>query len=162
MKRKLIKDAAFGAIGGAAGTFVISKAMGLISRFQSRRDKRIERELVKEEPTEAIARIVARGVGIQLTRDQKKQLGHVVRWGYGAVWGAIYGVLRNQIPASSKAAGLPFGVALGLIGPAVLLPAFDLTPPATEFPASSHLRGLASHYAYAATVEGVCAALEAI
>src|SRR5215831_13492533 len=143
MNKKVIRGVLFGAVGGAAGTFVLGKAMGFLSRLQSNRDKWIERELVREEPTQALARRVAQGgFGIELTTEQKQQLGKAVQYGYGMFWGAIYGVLRNKLPASSKAAGLPFGVGVGLIGPAVLLPLMDLYPPATEFPVSSHLRGL--------------------
>ena len=162
MNNKVITDVLFGAVGGFAGTLVLEQVMGFLSRFQSNRDKWIERELVKEEPTQALARrVVQSGFGVELSKERKQQLGRAVQLGYGIAWGAIYGVLRNQLPATSKVAGLPFGVGLGLIGPAVLLPLMDLYPPATEFPVSSHIRGLASHYAYAATVEGVCEALEA-
>jgi hypothetical protein len=163
MNKKLVKDAVFGAIGGAAGTFVLGKMMGFISRFQSQQDKWIERELVKEEPTEALARRAARaGFGVELNRNQKQRLGQAVHWCYGLTWGTIYGLMRHRVPIASKAAGLPFGVAFGFFGPGFLLPMFNLTPSAKEFPASAHIRGLLSHYAYTATVEGVCAGLEAI
>src|SRR5436305_7476590 len=103
MDKKIIKDALFGAIGGIAGTFVIGKAMGLISRFQSEHDKWIERELVKEQPTEGLARRVAGSVGVDLSKGEKQIMGQAVYWGYGIVWGAIYGVLRNRVPVTAKA-----------------------------------------------------------
>ena len=162
MMNKVVKDAVFGAIGGIAGTFVLKKAMGFLAGFQSNRDKWLERELVREEPTQALAGKVAQnGLGIELARDSKKQWGNAISWGYGMAWGAIYGVMRNQVPLTSKAGGVPFGIGFGLFGSAVLLPAFDLTPSVTEFPVSSQLRGLGAHCAYAATVEAVCTTLEA-
>ena len=163
MKSHVLKQALFGAIGGAAGTFVLGKVMGLGSKLQSAEDQWIERELKREPPTEALARRAARaGLGVELSRQEKHQLGEAVHWGYGVTWGAIYGMLRTRLPVSSKMGGLPFGVAFGFLGSGVLLPLFKLTPPATEFPVSSHLNGLVSHYAYTATVEGVCSGLEAI
>src|SRR5581483_913336 len=52
MTNRIVKDAIFGAIAGVAGTFVLEKAMGFFAGFQSKRDKWIERELVKEDPTQ--------------------------------------------------------------------------------------------------------------
>jgi len=161
MNNKLVKDAIFGAIGGAAGTFVLDKVMGFLSGYQSKRDKWLERELIREEPTQALARKAASSVGIDLGKERKQQLGTAVHWGYGIAWGAIYGVLRNRVGVTSKAAGVPFGIGFGLFGEGLLLPTFNLTPPATEFPISSHLVGVAAHCAYAATAEAVCSALEA-
>ena len=163
MNSKLMKDAAFGAIGGLAGTYVLGKAMGLLTRFQSNRDKWIERELVKEEPTAALAKRAAKtALGKELPQDQAKQLGNAVHWCYGMLWGSVYGVLRDRFPAMSAAGGLPFGVALDVLGEGMLLPAFRLSPPATQFPVSTHLRDVTAHYAYAATTECVCATLTAV
>jgi len=162
MNSKLLKDALFGAIGGFAGTNVLEKTTGLLTRFQSNRDKWIERELVKEEPTSALARRAAKtALGKELPEDQAKQLGNAVHWGYGIFWGAVYGVLRKRVPAISAAGGFPFGVALDAFGAGMLLPAFKLSPPATQFPVSTHLRDMTAHYAYAATTECVCATLSA-
>jgi uncharacterized membrane protein YagU involved in acid resistance len=159
---KIIKDAVFGAIGGIAGTFVLNKTMEVLSGFQSNHDKWLERELIREQPTQALAgKIAEKGFGVELSKDAKTQWGTAISWGYGTVWGALYGIMRDEMPATSKGAGIPFGIGFGLFGSALLLPTFDLTPAATEFPVSSHLVGLASHCAYAATVEGVCTALEA-
>jgi uncharacterized protein DUF1440 len=163
MNTKLLKDALFGAIGGLAGTYVLGKTVGLLTRFQNNRDKWIERELVKEEPTVALTRRVARAaLGKELPEDQARQLGNAVHWGYGIFCGSFYGILRNRLPAMAAAAGLPFGVALDVFGEGILLPAFNLSPPATEFPVSTHLRDVTAHSAYAATAECVCATLSRI
>src|SRR6516164_6473863 len=154
---KVIKDAVFGAIGGFAGTFVLNKTMAFLSGYQSNRDKWLERKLIREEPTHALAgKVAQKGFGVELSKDEKKQWGTAISWGYGMAWGAIYGIMCDKIPAASKGAGVPFGIGFGLFGSAVLLPTFDLTPAAIEFPVSSHLVGLAAHCTYAATVEGVC------
>src|SRR5262245_26688965 len=107
MNSKLMKDVLFGAIGGLAGTYVLGKTMGLLTRFQSNRDKWIERELLKEEPTSALARRVTKtAFGKELPEDQAKQVGKAVRWGYGIFWGSVYGVLRSRVPSMSTGAGV--------------------------------------------------------
>src|SRR5262245_39993344 len=94
MNSKVIKDVLFGAIAGLAGTVVIGKTMGLLSRLQNDRDKWVERELVREQPTTAFAKRVAEnGFGVDLSEDRAHQLGQAVRWGYGIFWGSVYGVL---------------------------------------------------------------------
>ena len=160
---RYVKEALFGAIGGIAGTFVIQQAMAGISKLQSEEDKKRERQLVREQPPQKLARRIAENVvGVEIDADTKATIGTAIQWSYGIVWGGIYGILRKQFPAISWGAGLPFGVAFGLFGPGVLLPLMDLTPAARRFPLSAHGRGIVSHYAYAAAVEGVCRGCEAV
>ena len=160
---RILKDVLYGVIGGVAGTVVIGGAMKTLSNMQSEEDKKREHELVPEQPTEKLARKVSKNVlGVEISRETKTAMGQIVYWGYGIFWGGVYGLLRKRVPLTAWGAGLPFGIGFGLIGPAVMLPALDLTPPATRFPLSAHARGLISHYAYAATVEGLCRVCETI
>src|SRR6185295_11659665 len=92
----------------------------------------------------------------KISKKKKAQLAQVIHWSYGAFWGGVYGLLRKRAPVSSWGMGLPYGISFALFGEALMLPLMGLTPPASKFPASAHARGLVSHYAYAATVEGVC------
>jgi uncharacterized membrane protein YagU involved in acid resistance len=154
---RTIKDVIFGVVGGIAGTAVIGQVMNSLKKLQSEEDKKQERDLVPEDPTQKLARKLSEDLlGVRLSDETKSTAGEMVRWGYGAFWGGVYGILRRRVPTMATGAGLPFGVAFGFLGPAVMLPAMGLTPPATEFPISTHARALVSHYAYAATVEGVC------
>ncbi|HEY2379887.1 MAG TPA: DUF1440 domain-containing protein [Terriglobia bacterium] len=154
---RLIKNAIFGAIGGVAGTAVIGQAMGILSKLQPEKDRKLEEQLISENPTEKLARVVVEdALGIRISGETKSALGQAVRWGYGIGWGAVYGILRNEFPVMAKAGGLPFGIGLSLLGWTVLLPMFNLTPPPQKLPVSTHAQGLVSHYAYAAAVEGVC------
>jgi len=157
------KDAIYGLIGGAAGTWVVGRMMSSISKLQSRKDRELEAGLIQEPPTEKLARRISEEIfGWELSNDEKTRWGNVVSWTYGTVWGGVYGILRRRSPSVSVIAGLPFGVSFGVLGNAVLLPAAKLTPPAHRFPLSSPRRGIASHWGYAATAEGVCRLLEFI
>jgi hypothetical protein len=160
---KFTKDALFGGVGGLVGTVVIAAVMKRISMLQSDEDKQLEHRLIPEEPPHKLASVLIEdGIGIQITDDTKSALARVVQFGYGTGWGAAYGVLRQRFPGIAKAAGLPFGVGLTLLGWGALLPLFKLSPAPHKLPLSTHARGLVSHYAYAATVEGVCELCEAI
>jgi uncharacterized membrane protein YagU involved in acid resistance len=154
---RILKDVLYGVIGGVAGTAVIGGTMKAISKLQTDEDQKREHELVPEQPTEKLARKISENVlGVKMSPETKHSMGQVVYWGYGIFWGGVYGLLRKRVSLTAWGVGLPFGIGFSLIGPAVMLPALDLTPPATRFPLSAHARGLISHYAYAATVEGVC------
>jgi uncharacterized membrane protein YagU involved in acid resistance len=137
--------------------------MSGLSKFQPKADLNLEKALVQEQPTEKLAREISREVfGVKLSREQKAALGRAIHWSYGIFWGGAYGVLRRRLRGASWGAGLPFGVAFSLFGNALMLPMMKLTPPARKFPLSSQLRGVASHYAYAATIDCVCNTLERV
>jgi uncharacterized membrane protein YagU involved in acid resistance len=160
---RVIKDVLFGMIGGIAGTAVIGPVMSGLSKLQSDKDRKKEHRLVPEPPPEKLARKFSREIlGIEITNETKATAGQMVQWGYGIFCGGVYGLMRRQVPAVRRGAGLPFGIALSLFGPAMMLPVMGLTPPATEFPISAHARELLSHYAYAATVEAVSELCEKI
>jgi hypothetical protein len=142
---RYLKDAVFGAIGGVAGTFVIGKTVGALSKLLSEEDKELEMKLTPKPTAEALAE--------RISPDRKATLGAVIHWSYGIFCGGLYGILRKQYPTISKAAGLPFGTAFAIFG---------VAPPLHQYPASIVARDLAAHYAYAATVEGTCRVLETV
>jgi uncharacterized membrane protein YagU involved in acid resistance len=160
---RIIKDAIFGALGGVAGTFVLAQAMKALSKIQPEEDKKLEERLIPEPPPEKLVKtILEDALGLEIRDDTKTQLGKAVQWGYGISWGTAYGVMRHRFPGLATAAGLPFGVGLTLMGWTVLLPAFNLAPAPHKLPVSAHVRGLVSHYGYAAAVEGTCELCELI
>jgi hypothetical protein len=154
MNRRL-KNALFGLIGGAAGTFVIGQAIARLKKFQSNEDKSIEKRLTPEPPTDVLAERI-------VDEDLKPAVSQAIHWGYGIFWGGVYGVLREEYPAVAKALGLPFAVAFTSFGEGLMLPAMELSAPAHKYPTSTLVRDVVAHWAYAATTDGVCRLLQAI
>ncbi len=154
MNRRL-KNALFGLIGGAVGTFAIDQAIAGLKKLQSSEDKRLEKRLTPKQPTDALAERV---VG----EDKKDVASQTIHWGYGIFWGGVYGFLRQEYPAIAKAFALPFGAGLTIFGEGLLLPSMGLSAPAYKYPASTLVRDVAAHWAYAATAEGTCRLLETI
>jgi len=153
MNRRL-KNAAFGLIGGAAGTFVIDQVIAGLKEFQSREDKNLEKRLTPKQPTDALAeRIVG--------EDKKPVMSQAIHWGYGIFWGGVYRVLRDEYPAAAKVFGLPFAAASTAFGEGLLLPSAGLSAPVDRYPASTLVRDVTAHWAYTATTEAVCRLLEA-
>jgi uncharacterized membrane protein YagU involved in acid resistance len=148
-----LKNALFGLIGGAAGTFVIDQAIAGLKKLQSSEDKRLEKRLTPKQPTDALAERI-------VSEDKKTAMSQAIHWGYGIFWGGVYGILRREYPAVAKAFGLPFGVGLTIFGEGLLLPSAGLSAPAHKYPASTLVRDVAAHWAYAAAIEGTCRLVE--
>ena len=154
MNRRL-KNAVFGLIGGAAGTFAIGQAMAGLKKFQSREDKSLEKRLTPGQPTDVLAERI-------VSEDKKTAMSQAIHWGYGILWGGVYGVLRQEYPAVAKAFGLPFGVAFTAFGEGLMLPSMGLSAPAHKYPASTWVRDVTAHWVYTATTEGMCRLLETV
>ncbi|HXG93028.1 MAG TPA: DUF1440 domain-containing protein [Blastocatellia bacterium] len=152
----LLKDIAYGMIGGAIGTLVLERVANLMYKFESEEKKKKEEHLRKEVPPEALARRISEDVlGIEISSETKSKLGQAIHWGTGIAFGGLYGVLHDRVPTLSKAAGLPFGAAFSLVVDEGLNTALKITPPPQEFPIDAHVRGLVAHLAYAASADGV-------
>lgn len=89
----------------------------------------------------------------RLSREEKKRLGPVVHYAFGAGTGALYGALAELSPRATFGAGLPYGTAVFLGGDEIAVPALGLSKPPKEYPASAHLYGLASHLVYGLSLE---------
>lgn len=152
----LLKDIAYGMIGGAVGTLVLEQVASFLYKFESEKKKKLEERIRREDPAESMARRLSEDVlEMKLSDETTSKLGKAVHWSTGIGFGGLYGVLHDRVPLMSKAAGLPYGVAFFLVVDEGLNTALKLTPPPKEFPVDAHLRGLVAHVAYAATVDGV-------
>jgi hypothetical protein len=153
---RLLRDIAYGMIGGAIGTLVLDQVANLMYKFEREEKRKQEEKLRRDEPAEVLARRISEDVlGIELSKETKPRLGKVIHWSLGIGAGGLYGALHDCVPVLSKAAGLPYGVAFSLVVDEGLNTALKLTPPPQEFPVEAHVRGLVAHLAYAATLDGV-------
>ncbi|MFL6300571.1 MAG: DUF1440 domain-containing protein [Terriglobales bacterium] len=89
----------------------------------------------------------------KLSREEKKKLGPVVHYAFGASVGAVYGALAEVDHRATVGAGLPYGAAVFVGADEVAVPAFGLSKPPKEYPASAHIYGLASHLVYGLSLE---------
>jgi uncharacterized membrane protein YagU involved in acid resistance len=94
---------------------------------------------------EAISETVA---DKKLPADQKEMAGSAVHYGFGTLVGTVYGAASELVPAIVVGSGLAYGAALWLLADEIGVPAFRLSPPPTEAPASSHVSAFTAHLAY--------------
>lgn len=99
-----------GALAGAAGTAVMSafmeRAPELMERIgmgSSEPPAPPEEPKAPSSPTEELAERVTEG---ELAADERAAAGQAIHWGYGAAWGAYFGVMQSTFRPPSILHGL--------------------------------------------------------
>lgn len=144
---------AAGALGGLAASYAMNQFQSLWSSaskaLSSDEDQKQESSGESEDATVKTAKAISTTLfGHELTDSEKKWAGPAVHYTFGTALGALYGVLAETVPSSKAARGTAYGSAVWLGADEISVPAFGLSPPPTETPASSHVRALASHVVY--------------
>lgn len=148
------RDALAGAVAGVGASWVMSAAYRPIMRAGSAETRRREHEAQAGLPPSTVraAEAAARAVGAALPDRRSRALGgKAVHYGYGAAWGAAFALGARALAARWRpplATGLAFGALLWFLSDEVLVPLFGFSRSPARYPASSHLKGLASHLVY--------------
>ncbi len=91
--------------------------------------------------------------GQHLTSEEKAKDGPIVHYAYAALMGGIYGGLAEYSKLIRSGFGTTYGSVLFVGGDLVAVPAFGLSKPLDEIPASSYAGPFTSHLVYGATTE---------
>jgi uncharacterized membrane protein YagU involved in acid resistance len=94
-----------------------------------------------------------------LSPQEKAKAGPVVHYAFGTLMGALYGLTTEYFPEARAGFGTLFGTVLFAVADEAAVPLAGFSGKPTEYPASSHLRALASHVVYGASAEAVRATL---
>lgn len=147
MKRHLIQ-AVEGALGGAAGTFLMQKGMGLVGKLP----EDYKPSQMKGDPAEYVVAkaesIAGRAIPLE-HRDKAKQS---TSWIYGVGWGVLLGALAPAVdfrsPGRALAAGAVFGAGVWAAGYAGWLPKAGLVDPIGQQSAKRSIAPILSHVVY--------------
>ncbi len=158
-----------GAIGGLVASWVmdrfqevwieIAQKMESSENGSSEQDKQNEEQESQngeeQEPTtvvtaEAISELV---FNHELTEREKEYAGPAVHYAVGISSGAVYGAAAELVPEFTAGAGIPFGTAVWFFVDEMAVPALGLSKPVVEYPASTHLYALVSHFVFGLTTE---------
>ncbi len=97
--------------------------------------------------------------GHELAKNGKAAAGTAVHYVTGGTLGAVYGVAAELAPEVTIGAGIPFGTAVWLVVDEAAVAVLGLSKGPTEYPLSTHIYALASHFVYGLTTEVVRRAL---
>lgn len=146
-----------GAIAGTAATIPMSLAM-LWMHKQIPADER--RELPPEQVTQNIAHKV--GVSELIAGEEEQDAVSVINhFAYGAMVGALYGAIEENIDLPPAVKGIGYGLAVWTGSYLGLLPALGILSPATEHPVSQNAMMIAAHIVWGATLGAVADKLNA-
>jgi hypothetical protein len=144
---------------GYVATKVTDRAQRALWRATPKSEKAREPEAPQGSSAKSAAQLLCEWCGITPTEPRLRLLKQSIHYGLGIGWGSIYGFLRRQSKMTPIGAGVVTGTSLSLIIDEALNPALGITPPAREYPTSSHIRGLFTHLVYglalAAVAEGL-------
>lgn len=132
-------------LAGAAGTTALTASYALERRLRPRRQGPLDYDdsLV---PGQIVASVMHLG---QVSGREDRELGSVLRWGYGSAFGLWHGLLgrrfREPLPTAIFATTL-------MSATFSLFPLLGRTPPPWRWPADVMMTCLATHAAYVAAV----------
>jgi hypothetical protein len=165
----LLKATLIGTVSGLAASWMMNQYWAVTSRLeqaasspnsQQNQQQQEQRQHAPENPTVKVADTVSRQVLHRgLRQSEKEPAGAAVHYAFGAVTGAVYGLLNELAPATGSAFGLAYATAVWLVADEILVPSLRLSAPPDEYPVSKHLEGLGAHLVYGATTEGIRRAL---
>ncbi len=155
-----------GAIGGLAGSWTMNQYQAAISKLKAKNgsaenpqqqpESEARSQAESEDATMKAAGKVAHVVlRRDLSHEQKKKLGPVVHYVFGAGSGAAYGAVAERVRRLNPAAGLAFGGALWAAADELGVPAIGLAEWPAAYPLPVHLNALGAHLVYGETAEMV-------
>ena len=155
------KGVAAGAIGGIVASWVMEEFQSawikVAKNLQSQNVSNEKEKSHDQEPaTIKAAEMVAQKLfGHHLKNEEKGLAGNAVHYATGGTSGAVYGIAAEFAPQVTGGAGLPFGTAVWLAIDEGAVPLLGLSKGPTEYPVSTHVYALASHFVYGLTTEVV-------
>jgi len=140
---------------GAAGGLVASYAMNQFQSLWTNLEEKVSSgddqsasDPAGDDATVKTANAVSRSLfDHELTPQEKQWAGPAVHYAFGALMGAVYGLVALRIPAGSASAAA-YGSAVWLGADEVAVPAVGLAQSPTQVPLSSHIKAFASHIVY--------------
>jgi len=157
-----------GAIGGLVASWLMTEFTSLWTRVaegaesasaDGRHDARDWHERSEDRnATEMVAqRIAAAAIDRPLDRRELAVAAPAVHYGYGALMGALYGVLAELIPASAFT-GAAWGTLIWIVADEIVVPAMGLSAPLDQRWAEAHAQAFAAHLVYGGTTDLVARA----
>ncbi len=100
--------------------------------------------------------------GRHLSHEGKETGGPIVHYAFGAIMGATYGAIAEELPAARIGLGTAFGAVLFAGADLLAVPALNLSGSPSDAPVSSLATPFAAHLVYGTTTELVRRLVRAI
>ena len=156
-------DMLLGAAAGAVGVWVMDRVDWFNYRHEDPEARRRTRRVRPggEDPAHVMARMAERGAGAEPSPSQHHAAGTAIHYAIGVGPGALYGALRDRVPAVGAARGALYGLGLFLVQDEVVNAATGLSADPREYPWQAHGRGLVAHLVYGVVTDTVLSVFQA-
>jgi uncharacterized membrane protein YagU involved in acid resistance len=159
MARLVRRDIAVGTVAGFFATLATDRVEALLIRMTPDSELAREPEIPEGSSSGSAARMLLERLGLKPHGRSHRATKAVVHYGLGAAWGPLYCLCRRRAEMHPIAAGALAGTSLALIVDELMNSTLGTTPPSTEFPASSHVRGLVTHLIWGVVAAAVAESL---
>ena len=166
-----VLGAAAGALGGLVASWMMVRFNHLMAPDSGRSDKPGDPHAhrrgtatpndtdgtIPDEPgsMQAAAAIAEPVLGRPLTVAEKEIGGPILHYLFGATVGALYGAAAETDRSVTRAAGIPYGIAVWLLADEIGMHAAGFATKPTDYPLSRHAAALATHLVFGTSVETV-------
>jgi uncharacterized membrane protein YagU involved in acid resistance len=150
----LLVDLITGAVAGVVGVWALDRVDWTL---YDRESEAAHQQLIRarphgRDPAHNLAALGARLFGRELKR-QPNAAGISIHYGLGVGAAMAYAALRRRFPTFGLGAGTVFGALVWLLQDEGLNTVTGLAGKPQEYPATTHLRGLAAHMAFGLATE---------
>jgi len=156
-ERHVLKGLVAGTVGGLVASWVMEEFQTAWTKAAEARQHSQgdgpEGEQQEPATVKAAEMISEKILGHQLAKEKKDIAGAAVHYATGGASGAIYGAAAELAPHLTAGAGIPFGTAVWLLVDETAVPLLGLSKGPTEYPLSTHIYALASHFVYGLTTD---------
>jgi hypothetical protein len=155
-------DMLLGAVAGAIGVWVMDW-VDWFNYLHEDPEARLRTQQVRpggEDPAHVMAGMAEGGAGAELSPSQHHTAGMAIHYSLGIGPGALYGALRDRIPAVGAGRGTLYGLGLFLVEDEMLNAATGLSADQRKYPWQAHARGLVAHLVYGVVTDTVLTILQ--
>jgi putative membrane protein len=150
------RDIAIGAVGGLIGTVVLEKISSTLYERENLQAKTRENELLAsgDPPMQLANRISDDVLRLNLPDEKKEKLAMGIHYAFGAIAGAMFGVVAPRAPFLSTGFGALYGTLFWIVGDEIGMPIMGISKPSQDYPWQTHARAWTAHVGYGAAVVG--------
>lgn len=153
-KGRIFRGIVAGAVGGLAASWVMNQFQQGVAYAESDILDIGPPKKRGDDATVKTAHAISKRVrGRKVAKRDEKNAGAAVHYGFGALCGAVYGLMAETVPASKVGFGAAYGSAVWLLADEIAVPALGLSEPISKTPAGAHAKALASHWVYGLTAD---------
>lgn len=155
-------DMLLGAVAGAVGVWVMDQVDWFNYRHEDPEARRRTQQVRPggEDPAHAMTGMAERAMGAELSRSQHHAASMAIHYSLGTGPGALYGALRDRVPAVGAGQGTAYGLGLFLMQDEILNAAAGFSAKPREYPWQAHARGLVAHLVYGVVTDTVLTVLQ--